>query len=173
MNRRRFLGLSLAVAACATAPEAPAAEPAAPAVPDLPSAPDKVEKLTLSEEEWKKRLPADAFHVLREEGTEYAFSGRYADHHADGVYRCAGCGLALFDSKDKFESGTGWPSFTKPIRKDYVAEKSDHAFGWDRTEVECARCAGHLGHVFPDGPKPTGLRYCMNSVSLVFRPRSA
>ena len=173
MNRRRFLVFSLAAAACATAPDAPAAAgpPREPAYPGLPADPEKVEPLTLSEDEWKRRLPADDFHVLREEGTERAFTGRYAHSEGDGRYLCAGCGLALFDSKDKFDSGTGWPSYTRPIHKDRVTEKTDFAFGI-RTEVECARCGGHLGHVFSDGPRPTGLRYCMNSASLLFQSRA-
>jgi len=121
-----------------------------------------------ADEEWKQLLTPAAYHVLREEGTERAYSGEYADSHGDGDYYCAACHLKLFSSKTKFESGTGWPSFFEPINKKNVVEKTDKLLGIERTEIECARCGSHLGHVFDDGPKPTGLRYCMNSVSLKF-----
>lgn len=130
-----------------------------------------MERLNLSETEWRKRLTPEQYHVLREAGTERAFSGRYNDNKADGVYRCAACQLDLFDSADKYDSGSGWPSFSQPIEPDRVADHSDTSHGMTRTETRCARCDSHLGHVFPDGPPPTGLRYCMNSVSLDFRPR--
>jgi peptide-methionine (R)-S-oxide reductase len=126
------------------------------------------EKVVKSEAEWKKILTPEQFHILREKGTERAFSGKLLNVHAHGVFRCAGCGLDLFSSDDKFESGTGWPSFTKPIAKENVALKSDNSFFMKRTEVLCARCDGHLGHVFDDGPQPTGLRYCMNSDAMTF-----
>jgi peptide-methionine (R)-S-oxide reductase len=126
---------------------------------------------TLSEAEWRKKLTPEQYHVLREAGTERAFSGGYTDNKADGVYRCAGCGSDLFDSADKYDSGSGWPSFNQPIAPEYVAEHSDFSHGMTRTEARCARCDGHLGHVFPDGPPPTGLRYCMNSLSLDFKAR--
>ncbi|GAA0730603.1 peptide-methionine (R)-S-oxide reductase [Sphingomonas sp. ABOLD] len=132
-----------------------------------------MEQLNLSESEWRKRLTPEQFHVLREAGTERAFSGRYNDNKADGIYRCAGCQLELFDSIDKYDSGSGWPSFTQPVAPDHVSEHADTSHGMRRIEARCARCDGHLGHVFPDGPPPTGLRYCMNSVSLEFRPRAA
>lgn len=135
------------------------------------SGPDDVfdgQKVVKTEAEWKKELSPEAYHVLREEGTERAFTGEYADNHEDGDYYCAACHLKLFSSKTKFESGTGWPSFYQPINKKNVVEKTDKLLGYERTEVECARCGSHLGHVFDDGPKPTGLRYCMNSVSMKF-----
>jgi peptide-methionine (R)-S-oxide reductase len=132
-----------------------------------------MEQLNLSESEWRKRLTPEQFHVLREAGTERAFSGRYNDNKADGIYRCAACQLELFDSIDKYDSGSGWPSFTQPVAQDHVVEHADTSHGMRRIEARCARCDGHLGHVFPDGPPPTGLRYCMNSVSLEFRPRAA
>ena len=132
-----------------------------------------MQHLTLSESEWRKKLSAEQYHVLREAGTEPAFSGRYNNNKADGLYRCGGCALDLFDSADKYDSGSGWPSFTQPIAADHVVEHSDVSHGMRRTEVRCARCDGHLGHVFPDGPPPTGLRYCMNSVALDFRTREA
>lgn len=130
-----------------------------------------MEHLNLSESEWRKRLTPEQFHVLREAGTERAFAGRFTDNKADGIYVCAGCKLELFDSLDKFDSGSGWPSFTRPIDPDNITEHADVSHGMRRVEVRCARCDGHQGHVFPDGPPPTGLRYCINSVSLDFRSR--
>ncbi|OYY71975.1 peptide-methionine (R)-S-oxide reductase MsrB [Sphingomonas sp. 28-63-12] len=132
-----------------------------------------MDHLTLSEAEWRKKLSPEAYHVLREAGTERAFSGRYNDNKADGVYRCGGCGLELFDSADKYDSGSGWPSFNQPITPANVTEHRDDSHGMTRIEARCTRCDGHLGHVFPDGPPPTGLRYCMNSLSLDFRSRGS
>ncbi|MCZ7647689.1 MAG: peptide-methionine (R)-S-oxide reductase MsrB [Planctomycetota bacterium] len=132
--------------------------------------PDR-EKWQLSEEEWKKRLTPEQFHVLRKSGTERACTGAYWEEKRVGVFFCAGCGLELFTSDTKYESGTGWPSFFQPVKASYVEQSVDHKLGYPRNEVHCGRCGGHLGHVFTDGPKPTGLRYCINSASLRFVPK--
>ena len=127
----------------------------------------------LSEEEWRSRLNDLEFYVIREKGTERPFTGEYWDNKAEGTYACRACSLPLFDAKTKYKSGTGWPSFWEPILAENVAEERDFTLGMIRTEVLCGRCGGHLGHVFPDGPQPTGLRYCLNSVSLMFEPATA
>jgi len=124
--------------------------------------------VTRTEEEWRAALTPEQFAVCRGKGTERAFTGSYWDHHEEGVYRCAACGTELFSSRTKFDSGTGWPSFFAPVHPESVRTEDDTSHGMRRTEVLCAACDSHLGHVFPDGPKPTGLRYCINSVSLDF-----
>jgi peptide-methionine (R)-S-oxide reductase len=132
----------------------------------------EVPRLVKTEEEWRKQLTPDSFAVTRRAGTERAFSGALSNNHTSGLYRCICCDTALYDSATKFESGTGWPSFWQPISRLNVVETSDNSYGMRRTAISCSRCDAHLGHVFDDGPKPTGLRYCMNSVALRFVARA-
>jgi peptide-methionine (R)-S-oxide reductase len=173
-TRAITLGLALAAAMAATgcsnrpaatAPDA-AEPPSARATEAAMSNPS--DKADLTDAQWRERLTAEQYEVLRKKGTERPFTGKYWDHHAQGAYRCAGCGAVLFESDTKYDSGCGWPSFTKPAAGQAVAEQTDASHGMERTEVLCAKCGGHLGHVFKDGPAPTGLRYCINSASLEF-----
>ena len=130
------------------------------------------DKLNLTDADWREKLSPEQFQILRQAGTERAFTGKYEKNKAPGMYRCAGCGAPLFSSDTKYDSGSGWPSYTAPVQDDAVEELRDTAHGMVRTEVRCAKCEGHLGHVFPDGPRDAGgLRYCINSASLEFEPK--
>lgn len=173
-----LLLILLLTAACSRAsgqddPNGPFVHPPANAelaLPDLPDAPAVGEPVVKNDFEWGEALDDEPYRVLRQHGTERPFRNAYHDHHAEGVYTCGGCGAPLFTSADKFDSGTGWPSFTRPAQDGRVGTDVDHSFGMRRVEVHCASCAGHLGHVFPDGPAPDGQRYCINSASLSFVP---
>jgi peptide-methionine (R)-S-oxide reductase len=164
--------LCLVVIVAAAAPRAIAPGHAAKPLPllHITPTPDGIGRVSLSDEEWRSRLTPGQFQVLRRQGTEIAFTGAYWNNHAKGTYVCAACGLSLFSSAHKFDSGTGWPSFWQAIAPGHVRTASDTSLGMQRDELECARCGGHLGHVFDDGPAPTGQRYCIDSISLKFTP---
>lgn len=162
-----LLALSFACSGGSNAVRTDEGQESEEAAPAAPVAEGQWSQLT--EEQWKERLTDEEYEVLREEGTERPFSGAFHDHHAEGTYVCAGCGLPLYESSTKFDSGTGWPSFYEAI-EGKVETEVDRSLGMVRTEVHCSRCGGHLGHVFPDGPEPTGMRHCINSVSLDFQP---
>lgn len=135
----------------------------------LPGPLTSTPRVVKTDAEWRKQLTADQYAITRGKGTEAAFCGAFYDQHKPGVYECVCCGLPLFTSEAKFDSGTGWPSFFQPVAKENILEEPDHSGGMDRTEILCARCGAHLGHVFDDGPRPTGLRFCLNSAALVFK----
>ena len=176
-TRRSFLtmtlGAALGLAGCALLPpEAPSAPEEPYRAPPLSLEEVSGTQVTRSEDEWRALLSPLQFHVMREAGTERAFTGEYDAHTAEGTYHCSACGNPLFSSTAKYDSGTGWPSYWKPIADTVIHTEEDHGLGMVRTEVRCARCDSHLGHVFNDSPKPTGLRYCMNSIALNFNPGS-
>jgi len=181
MNRRFFISASIAVGGVALLTRLPgwaqpnglklvSGERVDPHPSPLPKGEGRkgIKKVIKTDAKWKAQLTPEQYNVLRQKGTEYAGTSPYTDLHDKGTFECAGCGLPLFSSEQKFDSGTGWPSFWAPIKKENIVEEVDKSHGMTRTEVLCAQCDGHLGHLFDDGPKPTGLRYCMNGVALKF-----
>jgi peptide-methionine (R)-S-oxide reductase len=174
MNRRFFISSSIAVGAFAALSRLPFLTTSSQDRKTARNVPDNnikargIKKVVKTDAEWKSQLTPDQYDVLRHEGTEYAFSSPLNEMHDKGIFECAGCELPVFSSEQKFDSGTGWPSFWAPIKRENVIEQVDRSLGMTRTKVSCAQCDGHLGHVFDDGPKPTGLRYCMNGVALKF-----
>jgi len=172
--RTNFLAVFFAVAllpmvSCAQPiPQKPESPPTEKMLAQLANYPSVTDRVVKSDAQWKQELTPSQYDILRQKGTERSFTGSLLENHRHGIYVCAACGNPLFSSEAKFESGTGWPSFFQAIQKGRVLQVADNSIGESRTEVECARCGGHLGHVFDDGPEPTGLRYCMNSVALKF-----
>jgi peptide-methionine (R)-S-oxide reductase len=162
--------LALVLSSCTPSAAPPRSDAAAPAPQ---SSVTGNEKMSLSDEQWKAKLTPEQYRILREKGTERAFTGKYWNTKTPGVYRCAGCGEELFSSESKFDSGCGWPSFSVAGNEKAITEHEDRTLGMVRTEVTCSRCGGHLGHVFDDGPQPTGLRYCINSASIELQPQDA
>jgi len=164
-----FLFLSFSALSCNQAQTPRVGEETAQLEPYfVNSAGDTIQRLFKTEDEWKELLSKEEFRILREAGTERAGTGDLLDNKKDGLYTCAACGLVLFSSEAKYNSGSGWPSYYKPYDPAHILEKTDPSYGWNRVELLCARCGGHLGHVFEDGPRPTGLRYCINAASLDF-----